>query len=129
MTIIRIKLAYEDMERAIREGSGMNTTTNATVSPDDPADPNMLASDYIAHAIRAKRTERILVQADVAERCAFAGLPHITSKQISEIETGTRKVSAVELWVICRVLNVDPRELLPPLPDFKDGHCYIAFPR
>ena len=88
----------------------------------------MLAVGYIAAKLKANRLEVGLTQEDVAARCRFAGFPGMTQQKVAEIEAGKRRLTAGELWMFCRVFQVFPVDLLPPLPKYKDGYCYIPFP-
>lgn len=80
-----------------------------------------LAAEQIAANLKDKRREAGLVQEEVAGRCRFAGISTMTQQKVAEIETGKRRLSAGEFWVFCRVLQVSPLDILPTLPDFKDG--------
>jgi transcriptional regulator with XRE-family HTH domain len=87
-----------------------------------------LAAEYIAAQLKARRIESLLVQQDVAVRCQFAGFPKMTQQKVAEIEAGKRRLTAGELWMFCRVLQVSPLDILPRLPDFTGGASHIPFP-
>lgn len=62
---------------------------------------------YVAGRIRALRQQRGLTVQQLAERC------DIERSNLSRLEAGRSNVTLRTLCVICRMLDVDLRELLP----------------
>ncbi|HLY66602.1 MAG TPA: helix-turn-helix transcriptional regulator, partial [Chloroflexota bacterium] len=73
---------------------------------------------HVADNIRALRAKRRWSARQLAERCAQAGSGSLTRGTIAKIESGGRKyVTADELAVLAKVLEVSPSVLLaPPTP-------------
>jgi len=71
---------------------------------------------HVADHIRSLRAQRRWSARQLAEECARAGATSLTRGTIAKIESGGRKyVTADELAVLARVLQVSPSALLAPV--------------
>jgi transcriptional regulator with XRE-family HTH domain len=79
---------------------------------------NLGVSDVAGRRIREVRQHLGWTVRDLAERCAQAGVPQITSTVITNLETRRRKsreITVDEWLALARVLEVPPLQLLLPL--------------
>jgi transcriptional regulator with XRE-family HTH domain len=82
-------------------------------------------SQMIAARIKSARNAAGIIQADIANWCQACGFSSLSQPRIADIENGNRKVSAAEVWIISRILQVSPLDLLPPFPEYRDGVYFL----
>lgn len=78
---------------------------------------NLGASDLAGIRIRQARQRHNWTAKDLADRCAAAGAPQITTTVITNLETRrrkTREITVDEVLVLARVLGVSPLQLIVP---------------
>jgi transcriptional regulator with XRE-family HTH domain len=90
-------------------------------------------SDVVAERVRDVRIKRKLKVAQLAERCAAAGAPHLTAQAIYKIEgqresatRPPRQVTVDELVALGVALNVAPLHLLVPPDDYKKAYLLTS---
>lgn len=79
-------------------------------------------SDHVAERVRRLRQERRLTVAELAGRCATAGMPKLSTQVIYKLEgqrdapdRPPRPVTVDELMILAEVLAVPPTVLCPEL--------------
>jgi len=77
-------------------------------------------SDLVAERVRKLRKERGLTAAELAARCAEAGMPQLTTQVIYKLEgqrtnRAPRPVTVDEVLVLADALTVPPAVLVPEL--------------
>jgi transcriptional regulator with XRE-family HTH domain len=73
-------------------------------------------TEVVSRRVREVRERRAWTQEKLANRCARAGAPRLTTQVIADLETGRRlRLSIDEVLVLSSVLGIAPIHLMVPL--------------